>query len=58
MSRNKFDDFYFKKSISELIEKLRSHRITGNTMDNEWYEALKTHLKVRRELSENERKIN
>ena len=54
MEDNKFNKFYYKKSISELIKVLHSHRITGSTLDKEWYEALKIHLSER-ELDENSR---
>ena len=47
MSKNKFDDFYSKKSISELIEKLREGRINPATIDKEWEDALIKHLNSR-----------
>lgn len=56
MEDNKFNKFYYKKSISELIKVLHSHRITGSTLDKEWYEALKIHLSER-ELDENSRMV-
>ncbi len=46
--------FYSMKPTSQLIEQLRSHRIKGNTLDKEWYEALKIHLSER-EISAEER---
>ena len=55
MDNNKFDNFYNKKSIKELIEKVRDHRISNATMDKEWHEKLLQHLE-KRELS-NEQKI-
>jgi len=56
MDNNKFNKFYAKKPISELIVQLRTHRITGTTMDKEWYEGLIAHLKER-ELSPETRKL-
>jgi hypothetical protein len=56
MEDNKFNKFYYKKSISELIKVLHSHRITGSTLDKEWYEALKIHLSER-ELDGNSRMV-
>jgi VIT1/CCC1 family predicted Fe2+/Mn2+ transporter len=56
MDNNKFNKFYSKKSVSDLIGQLRQHRITGTSMDKEWYEALKTHLSER-DLTEETRKI-
>ena len=56
MEDNKFNKFYYKKSISELIKVLQSHRITGSTLDKEWYEALKIHLSER-ELDESSRMV-
>jgi len=55
MSTNKFDTFYTKKSIAELIEKLQLHRITGKTMDEKWYEALIVHF-PKRELTDEQSK--
>lgn len=54
MENNKFNKFYIKKPVTELIEKLRSHRTTGTTLDEEWYQALKTHLSER-EISPDEK---
>ncbi|HEX6426420.1 MAG TPA: hypothetical protein VF008_01990 [Niastella sp.] len=56
MENNKYNKFYSKKSESELIGQLRSHRITGNSIDEEWYEALKIHL-AERELSDEARNM-
>lgn len=56
MDNNKFNKFYSKKSVSELILQLRTQRITGTTMDKEWYEGLKSHLSER-ELSDKARKM-
>lgn len=50
MDKNKFNKFYSKKTITQLIEQLRDHRIYGNIMDEEWFEALKIHL-MEREIS-------
>lgn len=54
MENNKFNKFYSKKPLTELIEKLRDHRIHGDRMDKEWFEALKVHLSER-EISSDER---
>ena len=56
MENNKFNKFYSKKSVIDLIEQIRSHRITGNTMDKDWYEALIKHLSER-DITAEERKI-
>ncbi len=56
MENNKFNKFYSSKPVSELIGQLRSYRITGSTLDKEWYEALKTHLSER-VISTEERKL-
>ena len=56
MENNKFNKFYSKKSVKELLGQLRSHRITGSTLDKEWYEGLKQHL-YERDITEEERKI-
>ncbi len=47
MDNNKFNNFYSKKSVSELLGQLRSNRMTGATMDKEWYEGLIAHLRER-----------
>lgn len=44
---SKFDDFYSKKPVSELLEKLRAAKITPATMEKEWYDGLISHLKQR-----------
>lgn len=56
MKNNKFNKFYSKKSVKELLGQLRSHRITGSTLDKEWYEGLKQNL-YEREITAEERKI-
>ncbi|MFN4074686.1 MAG: hypothetical protein ACK4HC_02125 [Cloacibacterium sp.] len=56
MENNKFNEFYSKKSVEELIEQLRTHRISGNFLDKEWYEALKKHLSER-DISDEEKAI-
>lgn len=53
---SKFDDFYSKKTVSELLEKLRAGRIIPAMIDKEWYDALIIHLKER-QLSESEKKM-
>ncbi len=40
--------------VTELIKELRTHIITGNRLDKEWFEALKIHI-IERELSTEER---
>lgn len=54
MENNKYNDYYSGKSVKDLISQLRLHRITGNTYDEKWYEALKVHLS-QRNLTEAER---
>ena len=56
MENNKFNKFYSKKSVIDLIEQIRSHRITGSTIDKDWYEALIKHL-TERDITDEERKI-
>jgi hypothetical protein len=56
MENNKFNKFYSKKSVSDLIVQLRTHRITGSTLDKEWYEGLKKHLSER-DITDEEKKI-
>lgn len=53
---SKFDDFYLKKSVKELLEKLRLAKITPGTMDKAWYEALIIHLQER-ELTMDEKNV-
>lgn len=53
---SKFSDFYSKKSVEELLEKLRLARITPESIDKAWYDALIVHLKER-ELTTDEKKI-
>jgi hypothetical protein len=53
---NKFDKFYSKKKTDELIAQVRQHRITGNTLEKVWFEALLEHLK-NRNLSNEERNL-
>ena len=56
MENNRFNKFYSKKYVRDLIVELRTHRITGNTLDKEWYEGLKKHLSER-DITYEERKI-
>ena len=56
MENNKFNKFYSKKSVIDLIEQIRSHIIKGNTMDKDWYEALIKHLSERG-ITDEEKKI-
>ena len=55
MENNKFNKFYSKKLVVDLIEQIRSHRIKGITMDKDWYEALIKHLSER-DITDEERK--
>ena len=55
MENNKFNKFYSKKSVSDLIDQIRSHRITSS-MDKDWYEALIKHLSERG-ITDEEKKI-
>lgn len=56
MENNKFNKFYSKKPVAELIKQIRDHRINGNRLDKEWFEALKVHLSER-EISYEEKQI-
>jgi hypothetical protein len=56
MEINKFNKVYSKKSVSDLLEQLLNHRITGSTLEKEWYEALKIHL-TQREIKQEERRL-
>ena len=56
MENNEFNKFYSKKSVNDLIEQIRFHRITGSTIDKDWYEALIKHL-TNRDITDEERKI-
>jgi len=58
MENNKFNKFYSKKSVIDLIEQIRSHRIKGNTMDKDWYEALIKHLSERDVTDEERKKVD
>jgi hypothetical protein len=58
MENNKFNKFYSKKSVIDLIEQIRSHRIKGNTMDKDWYEALIKHLSERDITDEVRKKVD
>jgi len=53
---SKFDDFYSKKSASELLNKLRAAKVTPGTMDKAWYDALIIHLQ-NRQLSSEEKNL-
>ena len=44
---SKFDDFYSKKTVVDLLEKLITSRVSPETIDQEWYDALILHLKER-----------
>jgi hypothetical protein len=54
MENNKFNKFYSRKPVTELIEQLRAHRNNINLLDKEWFEALKLHLSER-DISTEER---
>ncbi|MBP7498067.1 MAG: hypothetical protein KA792_10430, partial [Bacteroidales bacterium] len=56
MENNKFNRHYSKKTVSELLGQLRTHRITGVTLDKDWYEGLVTHLRER-DLTQEESNI-
>ncbi len=56
MKDNIYNSFYSKKTLYELIEQLKLHRITGNTLKEDWYQALIVHLSERN-LLEKERKL-
>jgi hypothetical protein len=52
---NKFDNFYSKKPVSELIHKLLDHKVHGLSMDPTWYDALIIHLS-KRDMTDDQRK--
>ena len=52
---NKFDKFYSKKKLDELIQDILQHRIEGDRISKEWYDALLIHLQTR-ELTDLQRK--
>lgn len=58
MYENKFDNFYSKKTISELIEKVLRHKTTGTSLDKEWYDALILHFSKRDLTDEQKRTID
>ena len=58
MENNKFNKFYSKKPVTELIEQLRAHRINGNRLDKDWFEALKVHLSERDISNEERQTVN
>ena len=53
---SKFDDFYSKKSVPELLEKLRTAKAAPGTIEKDWYDGLILHLNER-QLSDEEKKI-
>jgi|GEM_PF-3423144 len=55
MSKNKYDEFYSKFSVSELFEKLRGFIIEPNAMEKDWFDALIIHLEHRHLSIEDER---
>lgn len=62
MENNKYNRAYLKMPVSELLELVRTHKITGKAyinyslMDEDWYEALINHLHER-DLTPEERII-
>jgi|SRR5687768_6405533 len=54
MSHSDIDQYYLKKQIPELIEKMLVHRITGTAMDPKWYDALILHFD-KRDLTEEQK---
>lgn len=55
---NKFDDFYSKKPVSELIEKLLGHKMHSQSMDPAWYDALIIHLSNRDMTNEQRARVD
>lgn len=47
MENNKFDKFYSKKRIKDLLEKLRNHKSGIFLMEPDWYDGLILHLNNR-----------
>ena len=58
MENNKFNRHYSKKSVTELIEELRFHRINVNLTDKVWFEALRVHLSERDISTEERQAVN
>ena len=52
---NKFDKFYSKKNLDELMQDILQHRVEGDRINKEWYDALLIHLQTR-ELTALQRK--
>lgn len=55
---SKFDDFYSKKPVSELLEKLRVAKTSPATMEREWYDGLIAHLKQRETTTDEKNLFN
>lgn len=47
MENNKFDKFYSKKRIKDLLEKLRNHKSGIFLIEPDWYDGLIIHLNNR-----------
>lgn len=56
MENNKYNIFYSKKSVSELLQQILMHKITGSGIDKKWHDALILHLNERN-LNEEERTL-
>ena len=56
MEDNKYNRHYSKKQVSELLGQIRTHRITGTSLEKEWYEGLISHLRER-DLTQEERNL-
>ncbi len=55
--KNKFDEYYEKKNIYELMILLVDHRMETSALDSEWHEGLKEHLSKKKKTTEHEKLI-
>lgn len=56
MENNKYNRFYSKKLVSELLQQFLMHKITGSGIDKVWHDALIIHLNERN-LTQEERNL-
>lgn len=56
MSYNEYDAYYSQLPFEELINRLKSHLRTGNSLSKEWYDGLILHFE-KRNLTDDQRII-
>lgn len=56
MENNKFDKFYSKNSVDELLNKILLHNNSTQRLDKEWLEGLKKHL-LERDLTNEQKQL-